>query len=137
MSIERSPKPWQPLLLSFALFATLVSAADLWLTFVGPKSLKADLIAYTGWLPSGPYLFSAFWAWMLLATGDRRRLMRLMLVVQMLVGVVAGYYSYRLRGEDFGNPYLMVSRWQTVWTMAVPAAWAALLMLPGRRTVEG
>jgi len=131
MSNPRFMKAGQSVLLLFALFATLVSAADLWLTFLGPKRIKAALIAYTGWAPSSPYLFAALMAWLLLATGDRRRVMRLWLVVPLLIGAVFGYVSFTTRGEDFGNPYLRVSRWQPVWTMVIPAVWAAsLLLLP-------
>jgi len=130
MSISRLMRAGQPLVLLFAVFATLVSAADLWLGLLGPERIKAALIAYTGWVPSSTYLFAAIMAWLLVATGDRRRVMRLWLVVPLLIGVVSGYRSYASRGEDFGNPYLRVSRWQPVWTMLIPTVWAALLLLP-------
>ncbi len=132
MSIPRFLRARQSVVLLFALFATLVSAADLWLSFLGPKPIKAALIAYTGWAPSSPYLFGAMMAWMLVAMGDRRRVMRLWMVVPLLIGAVFSYVSFTGPGEDFGNPYLRVSRWQPVWTMVIPAAWAAsLLLLPG------
>jgi hypothetical protein len=130
MSIPRLMRAGQPLVLLFAVFATLVSAADLWLGLLGPERIKAALIAYTGWVPSSTYLFAAIMGWLLVATGDRRRVMRLWLVVPLLIGVVSGYRSYASRGEDFGNPYLRVSGWQPVWTMLIPTAWAALLLLP-------
>jgi hypothetical protein len=119
-------------MLLFAVFATLVCAADLWLSFVGPERIKAAFIAYTGWVPSSPYLFCAPMAWWLWATGGGRRLTRLWIVVPLLVAAVFAYFSFALRREDFGNPYLRVSRWQPVWTMVVPAIWASLLLLaPG------
>lgn len=130
--MRRFVREGQSVVLGFALFATLVSAADLWLTFLGPKRVKEVLIAYTGWSPGSTYLFGALMAWLLLATGDRRRVMRLWLVVPLLIGAVFGYITFAGRGEDFGNPYLRVSRWQPVWTVGVPLLWTALLLLsPG------
>ena len=129
------PKVGQPVLLSFALFSTIVSVADLWVTLIGPKWMKAELIQYTSWLASGPYLFCSLFAWYPLLTGGHRRRMRLPLLGSLLMGIWSGYSFYQLRGQDFGNPYLRVSRWQPIWTMAIPAMWAVIILLPsGRRS---
>ena len=111
------------------MFSTIVSAADLWLTFLGPKWLHEALIPYVGWCPGNTYMFCALGAWQMLASPDHRQVTRLWLVGCLLIGCVVGYSTYSNRGEDFGNPYLRVSRWQPIWTMAIPAAWACLLLL--------
>jgi len=127
-----------PELLLFGLFSVLVCAADMWLSFLGPQSLKARTVPFTGWVASMPYMFGLGWVIHLMLTRDRRPAMRWALVAPLIVSIgfaVAQFTSPR--GPDFGNPYLVISPWRPVWTVAVPALWVALLLLaPRARTAR-
>lgn len=141
MSTLLAPETWgrpllaarsaSPEILSYGLFSALVCSADLWLTFVGPQSMKAPTVAFTGWNPSMPYLFGLYFAFSLVFGRDRRFRLRLGLVAPLLVYLVFGVVQNALpRGEDFGNPYLQVSPWRPLWTVALPALWILALTLP-------
>jgi hypothetical protein len=114
----------------FALFSVIVCAADLWLTFAGPRHVKAMIIPFTGWSASTPYLFGLFWVFYLMFSPHRRGVHRLGLFAPLLISIVFGLLRLlQPRGEDFGNPYLQVSVWQPVWTIVIPAVWVVLLLL--------
>ena len=124
-----------PEIVLYGLFALVVSAADMWLTFVGPRSVKEWTVPFTGWVASMPYLFGFFWIYMLIFGRNRERMgSRWGLVGPLLVCVVFGVVEYarRSHGPDFNNPYLRVSVWQPLWTVALPALWTAVLLLAPR-----
>jgi hypothetical protein len=69
-----------------------------------------------------PYLFGLGWVFHLVRTRDRRPAMRWALVAPIVASIAFGVVqSLAPRGPDFGNPYLQVSPWRPVWTVAVPA----------------
>jgi len=120
----------RPEIVLFGLFAIPVCAADMWLTFVGPQTIKAATVAFTGWNASMPYLFGLAFAFSLVFGRDHNFRLRLGIVGPLLVYVVFGVIEYALpRGQDFGNPYLQVSPWRPVWTVALPAIWSIVLLL--------
>jgi len=49
------------------------------------------------------------------------------LVLQMFFGV---WTVMTYNGIDYGNPYLRVSPWQTLWTVGLPALWILVLFSP-------
>jgi hypothetical protein len=114
----------------YCLFSISVGVADLWLTFVGPQYVKAMTVPFTGWSASMPYLFGLFFSFHLVFGPDRRFRHRLGMVAPLLIYMVSGLVEYALpRGQDFGNPYLQVSPWRPLWTIALPMFWSLLLLL--------
>jgi len=114
----------------YCLFSVLVCSADLWLTFVGPQSIKAMTVPITSWSASMPYLFGLFPAFSLLFGSERPYRLRWGIVAPLLVYLVLGVIQYALpRSPDFGNPYLQINPWQPVWTMVLPVFWILLLLL--------
>jgi hypothetical protein len=49
------------------------------------------------------------------------------LVLQMLFGA---WTAMTYDGIDYGNPYLRVNPWQTLWTVGLPALWILVLYSP-------
>jgi len=122
-----------PEILLYGVFSIVVCVADMWLTFLGPESLKAKTVPFTGWGTSMPYLFGLFWVFYLIFGSDRRYIMRLALVAPLLIFIFMGVVQYAFPiGETFDNPYLRISPWRPVWTIVLPAIWIALLLVAPR-----
>ena len=116
----------------FAVFSTVVTVAGFVLTFLGPKRVSEAIIPFTGWSPNLGYLFGLYFVFALIFS--RREALRLGVVGPLLVQIVFGLVDLSRSGrENYGNPYLTVSPWRPVWTMAVPAIWVLVLYSPRMR----
>jgi hypothetical protein len=52
-------------------------------------------------------------------------------VAPLLLQIFFGYFAAMIyNGVDYGNRYLRVSPWQTLWTMWIPALWILVLFSP-------
>jgi peroxiredoxin len=109
-------------LLALIIFAILVTTIDYRLTFWGPISLKEQIVPITGWGISSAYTSTGLLAVLYCITRARRMLyaMAAVLLMHIVIGIVDVLWPM---GEDFGNPWLMVSPWRPVWSILLPGLW--------------
>jgi hypothetical protein len=98
----------------------------------GGLGLREATVPHTGWVPTGPYLSSIFFAVVALWSGSRpfRRGVMAMLALQVLFGLEEWVRRWP---HPSANPYLHISTWRPLWTVATPLAWAAMLLLGERK----
>jgi hypothetical protein len=98
----------------------------------GGLGLREATVPHTGWVPTGPYLSCIFFAVVALWSGSRpfRRGVMAMLALQVLFGLEEWIRRWP---HPSANPYLHISTWRPLWTVATPLAWAAMLLLGERR----
>ena len=96
------------------------------------EPFNAALVPFTGWGGSMPYMFgtSMLLFPLLLIRRHPKHHLGLCSNLYGLLSVHVIYIIYgtvqfltRFGRENFGNPYLTVSAWQPIWTMAIPVAW--------------
>jgi Redoxin len=114
-------------ILAFTVFATLVTVIDYTLTFYGPLDLQERIVPFTGWSASGPYTYTIFFAVWYCIKREPRTLHPIawVLLMYICVGIIRALEPAR---EDFGNPWLTVSPWRPVWTIAIPTLWLAFII---------
>jgi hypothetical protein len=119
-------------LLAYTVFAITVTFADFILLPFASESLHARLVPYTGWVASGSYTFTIFFAFALIFQQQRRSTIRLLgITLQLLIQIGYGAYQLSQMGrENFGNPYLTINRWQPIWTILIPVIWLTVLHSP-------
>lgn len=119
----------QPELILFGVFSAAVAMSDMWLTFAGPKLWWEAVYPYIGGSLATPYMFSLFFTWRAIFAQDVDLKARLGPITELLMYTVFGLgtYLWMRQQPSFHNPYLTVSPWQPVWTVALPVAWAAVL----------
>jgi hypothetical protein len=122
-----------PVLVSFLVFALSVTAFDLFtltsMAFdtVALRQLRESVVPYTGWVPSMAYAFSLYFAVSALSTGNARARSAVLIfpAMQVVFGIVSYVGEGGPRASD--NPYIQVSVWRPLWTIALPLVWLALL----------
>jgi len=123
-----------PVLAAFLVFALALTASDVLAVVLAPLGLTAvrhlqeRAVPYTGWVPSMCYAFSLYFGSSALFTGNARNRTAVLLfpAMQGAFGVLAWFGMGGARVSP--NPYLRVSPWRPLWTIALPLAWLALLM---------
>ena len=123
-----------PVLAAFLVFALVVTAFDVLAVVLAPfglpavRHLQERVVPYTGWVPSMCYAFSLYFGFSALQTGNARNRTAVLLfpAMQAAFGVLAWFGMGGARVSP--NPYLRVSPWRPLWTIALPLAWLALLM---------
>jgi hypothetical protein len=127
-----------PEIVLYAVFSVVVCIADQWLTYVGPKVVREQIVPFTGWGASMPYLFGLFFTISLIFGRDRRPALRVAIISFLAIYIVFGVGKpLSPQQNNFGNPYLTVSSWQPIWTLAVPSLWiVALLVMPAFRSMK-
>lgn len=122
-----------PVLVSFLVFALSITAFDVLsliiavFDMVEPKRLQELTVPYTGWVPSMSYAFSLYFAFSALSSGNTRArsAVLMLMVMQAAFGMVSWIALGGPRASD--NPYLRISEWRPLWTIALPLVWLALL----------
>jgi peroxiredoxin len=125
---EKSARSTIPIgILALIIFAILVTTIDYKLTFWGPISLKEQIVPITGWGMSSTYTMTGIIAVFYCITRAHRMLyvMAAILLMHILVGIVEALMPV---GEDFGNPWLMVSPWRPVWSILIPGLWMIVVL---------
>jgi hypothetical protein len=121
---------------AFAVFSVVVTVLDLSLTFLaghlGLQSWPQQVVPITGWGASGGYMFTIFFAFLLIyGAGPRWRRMRLGIVAILLVKMLGDLCAYTNRyPASSDNPYLIISPWRPLWIVVLPAIWIAILCSP-------
>ncbi len=134
---DTGPPSWRAALASaplemvlFLVFAVAVSVGESWLTFLGPKQWREAAYPYTGGTGIMPYGFCIFFAWQMIFKASDRPQVQRTIPLLLLLGASFGVFSYLMRPRvNFHNPYLTVSPWQPLWTVALPLAWAVILSI--------
>ena len=90
----------------------------------------ARIVPFVGWLPGLPFMAALYWAFQLRwrPSTFARRAAFFMLLLGAVLGLVKFLTSYRQ--ANYGNPWLTVSAWQPVATVALPLVWFVLLLSP-------
>jgi hypothetical protein len=123
-----------PVLAAFLVFALAVTAFDVLVVALATSGLSAvrhlqeRVVPYTGWVPSMCYAFSLYFGFSALQTGNARNRTSVLLfpAMQAAFGVVAWFGMGGARVSP--NPYLRISPWRPLWTIALPLVWLALLV---------
>jgi hypothetical protein len=118
---------------AFAAFCVLATAGECLLIVSHPilqSALYARIVPVVGWLPGLPYMFALFWALRLRwrPSASARLAALLMLALGATFGVIDFLISFHR--ENYGNPWLTVSAWRPLVTVALPLVWCVLLMTP-------
>jgi len=117
----------------FFLFSVLVSLIDIYLSFIGPRELKESLLPFTGWQISGGYFLCAIFGFILiLGYSTKPSFTRNIILFLLCNSIFWGTISFitSIGADSFNNPYLTVSAWRPIWTIAIPAIWIAILLNP-------
>jgi hypothetical protein len=118
-------------LLAFVVFAAVVTAFQFLLLLPGLNFLAEAIVPFTGWEMAFPYMTAAM---LFPIVFFSRRLPQHQALVQiflqsnchvLILAIVYGAVTFALSfgREDFDNPWLIVSVWRPIWTVAVPAGW--------------
>jgi hypothetical protein len=136
---------------AFAIFAMLTTLLSYILPLILEKDIWKKTIKYTGWSPALGYMFSLI---MLLSPLYQSNypnyknvyyqryikpqwLISLTLVFHIFSGFQQQLLVTERRNET--NPYLMVSEYQYIWTILIPAFWILVILLSSniKRFYEG
>ncbi len=110
---------------AFSVLTTMGSLALFWLPV-----LHERLVPFIGWGPAMPYTFGLIFA---IALWWRpNRVFHVAILGFLLLGAAFGAFEFLNRSrETWGNPWLTVSVWRPIWTVALPLVWCGLLLSPG------
>ena len=119
----------------FAAFCVLATVCEVLLLLYYGLTKSAPpfyerIVPFVGWVPTIPFTFALYWA---LVLRFRPRFMALLAALGMLsLGVFLGGVTFlsHYHRENYGNPWLTVSGWQLLFTVALPLVWAVLLLSP-------
>ena len=119
-------------LLAYAAFVVISTLTGFVFLPFASEPFRASLIPFTGWVASGSYAFTIFFAFALIFQRQRRGAVRFFgITLQLLLQIGCGIYLLSQFGRpNFGNPYLTVSALQPLWTILIPAIWITLLHTP-------
>jgi hypothetical protein len=131
-----------PALASFLVFAVIITAFDVFALIIAafdlvtPRHLQELVLPYTGWVPSMFYAFAIYFAFSALSTGDTRARSAVLIfpAMQVVYGIGTWLGQGGARASD--NPYLRISEWRPVWTIALPLVWLVLLATVKPRSAE-
>jgi hypothetical protein len=116
-------------LVAFVSFSALVVLLDAGIQALAP-SFAEDSIKYTGWVPSMLYLNGVIMGTFLCVHRTTRgRICLLVLLGLWAIGHAIEFWS-KFGRQDFDNPYLRVSPYRPIWTVAVPLVWLLVLLSP-------
>ncbi len=115
-------------LTAFTVFSVLVTLGSL--ALLRAPTLAERIVPFTGWVPGMSYMFALVFALQL--RWRPNAVSHLGILGILVLGAVFGVIGFIQRPSmDYGNPWLTVSPWRPLWTVALPLAWCALLLSPG------
>jgi high-affinity Fe2+/Pb2+ permease len=118
-------------LVAYAFFAVIVTVADFAVLPLTSKHLQEWLVPRTGWVASMFYAFTIFFTLDFIFRHEGRTRNRLTITGFLAFQVVIGLWDLsRMQDENYGNPYLTISPWRSVWTIIIPSLWIIALYLP-------
>jgi hypothetical protein len=131
-----------PVLAAYLVFALGITALDVSFFALSlfdvraVRHLQERVTPYTGWVPSMCYVFSLPSAFPALRTGNarERNWVLLMPAFQAVFGVISWFGMGGARASE--NPFIQVSAWRPLWTIALPLVWLALLIAFKPRPTE-
>jgi len=120
-----------PVLVAYALFAVTVTVADFGVLPLTSDSLQEWLVPHTGWVASMCYAFTIFFTLDFIFRHEARTWNRFTITGLLAFQVVLGVWDLSgMRDENYGNPYLTISPWRSVWTIIIPSLWIVAFYLP-------
>jgi thiol-disulfide isomerase/thioredoxin len=114
-------------ILVLGVFSIFITAIQYTLLFSGSLDRLGPFIPYVGGVPAAPYQITCFLA-IYYCIAQQRKILYLIaspLLFYLCIGVVD---VFKPALEHFGNPWLMVSPWRPLWSIALPAFWLMIVL---------
>lgn len=119
---------------AYAIFATLTTILSFILPKILPKETWEQTIQYTGWSPAMVYMFTLFPIFTLIFRYNQVKYIKYAIILPLAIGICSGFQQQLLADErsTTTNPYLMVSQYQYIWTMLIPALWILVFLFSSK-----
>jgi hypothetical protein len=115
----------------YAVFSILVSLTSLALPIFGPRKLWEALVPFTGWSPAIGYLFGLYFTLALIYTKIPAWRLRIGVLAPLALQMLFGWQEMsKAPTLNLNNPFLTVSPWRPIWTIALPAMWMVVMLSP-------
>ncbi|GGD46078.1 hypothetical protein GCM10011514_07630 [Emticicia aquatilis] len=117
----------------FAAFAIIVTFLSFLLPLILEKELWQKTIKYTGWSPATTYMFCIVMVFSSVFRNNHPKhiIPRMGIVLLLSIQIYFGSQQQLLVDErrNFTNPYLIISEYQYIWTILIPAFWLLVILL--------
>ena len=115
----------------YAVFSIFVSLAGMALPIFGPRKVWETLVPFTGWSPAIGYMLGLYFTLALIYTKIPAGRLRIGVLAPLALQILFGWQAMgKAPTPNFGNPFLIVSPWRPVWTIALPAIWMVVMLSP-------
>ena len=118
---------------AFAIFSILITLLSFVLPAVLAKDIWEKTIQYTGWSPASTYMFCMvlIFSSIYLSKNPKHISPKWGIVALLTLQIYSGLQRQLLvdNKSTTTNPYLMVSEYQYIWTILVPAFWILIILL--------
>ena len=116
---------------AFCLFATIVTILSILLLFAN-SNLRRSIVPITGLPFAIGYSFGLYFIYAVIFSSNksiRRIKIRYGILMPLVLSILLGGFNLlNYNTQNFGNPYLTISKWQPIWTILIPLFWIILLM---------
>lgn len=116
---------------AFCLFATIVTILSVLFLFAN-STLRRSMVPITGSSIAAGYSFGLFFTYALIfSSNERIKKIKVLLgiLIPLVLYILLGLFTFfNYNHQNFGNPYLTVSKWQPIWTILIPLFWIVVLM---------
>lgn len=117
----------------FATFAVVVTILSYLLPLILDKEIWEKTIKYTGWSPATTYMFSIIMVFIPIFQKKYQRpiITKMTIILLLSIQIYSGSQRQLLVDDrsTTTNPYLMVSEYQYIWTIIIPAFWILVFLL--------
>lgn len=118
-------------LVAYVIFAVTVTITDFAVLPFTSDDFQKWLVPRTGWAASTSYSFSIFFSFAFIFQQGSRARNRLTITGLLILQVIFGVWDlFGMGDENYGNPYLTISPWRSVWTVIIPSMWIIAFHLP-------
>jgi hypothetical protein len=118
-------------LVAYTIFAVAVTVTDFAVLPFTSDDFREWLVPRTGWVASMFYAFSIFFAFACIFQREGRTRIRLTITGFLILQVVLGVWELTgIRNENYGNPYLTINPWRSIWTIIIPSIWVIAFYFP-------
>lgn len=121
---------------AYALFTITVTVADYAVLPLTSDSFQEWPVPHTGWVASMCYAFTIFFTLDFIFRHEGRTRSRFTITGLLAFQVVLGVWDLSgIRDENYGNPYLTMSPWRSIWTIIIPSLWIVAFYLPSMNRI--
>lgn len=116
----------------FTAFAITVTVLSFLLPLIIEKEIWEKTIKYTGWSPATTYMFSIIMVFSSMYRNNYPKYMtsRIGIILLLSIQIYYGLQQQLLVDErrNLTNPYLIISEFQYIWTVLIPAFWVLVIL---------